>query len=111
MRARGTHKFIAFWEIEEDSVNSVCKKAEELMIRIRKEPEMYPWSLFGPYCLEGEVRGFQVFETDDPEKLQKLSMFWGSDVNLSCHPIKEVRRWEITNSEKDRMKSIPTISR
>ena len=110
-KRRGIHKFIAFWEIDEDSVNSVCKRAEELIIRIRKEPEMYPWSLFGPYCLEGEVRGFQVFETDDPEKLKKLSLFWGSDVNLSFHPIKEARIWEIIDSDKGHKNSIPTISR
>jgi len=93
-KRRGTHKFIAFWEIEEDKVYSVYKKAEELKKRIRKEPEMYPWSLFGPYCLEGKSRGFQVFETDDPEKLRKLSKYWGSDVTLSYYPIKETRIWE-----------------
>lgn len=106
-KRRGTHKFIAFWEIEEDSVNSVCVKAEELMKKIREAPEMYPWSLFGPYCMEGENRGFQVFETDNPEKLKKLTNFWGSDVNLSYHPINETKIWEINDPGKSSNKLYP----
>jgi len=110
-KRRGTHKFIAFWEIEEDSVNSVCIKAEELMKKIREDPEMYPWSLFGPYCMDGENKGFQVFETDDPKKLMRVSKFWGGDVHLSYHPIKQTRIWEIADMEKVRLNSIQTISK
>jgi hypothetical protein len=97
-KGRGTHKFIAFWEIKKESVNSVCEKAEELMITIREDPEKYPWSLFGPYCFEGETKGFQVFETDNQEKMEELSRFWGSYVNLNYHSIKETRIWEINDS-------------
>ena len=104
-KGRGTHKFIAFWEIKNETVNSVCEKAEELMIRIREEPENYPWALFGPYCMEGETKGFQIFETDNQEKMDKLKKFWGSDVDLSYHPIKETRIWEITDPSRS-LKSV-----
>ncbi|MCW4048513.1 MAG: hypothetical protein NWE89_02135 [Candidatus Bathyarchaeota archaeon] len=108
---RGTSKYIAFWEIEKERIYSACLKAAELKKRMKKEPEMYPRSLFGPYCWEGETKGFQVFETDNPKKLKNLSEFWGSDVTLSYQPIKEARIWEINSPKQVRRINLPATSR
>lgn len=88
-----TERFLAIWEFHPYAINKIRLKAKMLLAEMNENPESYPRQCYGPYTFEGEHKGFQVFETDDAEKLDRLTQFWSPDMKISFIPIVKTRLW------------------
>lgn len=97
---RESEKYVAFWEIDPGKMNKIKRKAAKLRELVKSFPWEYPRSLLGPLSWEGENRGFQVFEVNDPQQLENLSDYWGSLVKITFQPIVDTRIWEIDDFVK-----------
>jgi hypothetical protein len=95
-----SEKYVAFWEINLDKIQTIRKKATKLKELLNSFPWEYPKSLLGPYSWEGENRGIQIFEVSDPQQLDNLVEYWRPLVKINFQPIVDTRIWEIGNNVK-----------
>lgn len=69
-------KFIGFWEYDAEDVVKVIEKSRQMMAERDKGADRFAKTIFGPFHISGEHRGFTIFETDDPDKLANISIFY-----------------------------------
>lgn len=68
--------FIGFFEYNANDADKVIAKFTQIMAERKTETEKFGKLIFGPYHFAGEDKGFGVYETDDPDKLMSLSVFY-----------------------------------
>lgn len=51
-------------------------KFRQMTAERERGAEGFAKTIFGPFHISGEHRGFTVFETDDPDKLANISIFY-----------------------------------
>jgi hypothetical protein len=68
--------FIGFFEYNADDADKVIAKFTQIMAERQTETEKFGKLVFGPYHFAGEDKGFGVYETDDPDRLMSLSVFY-----------------------------------
>jgi len=60
-----------------------------------------PKLIFGPCILDGQYKGFSVYETDDPDRLMSLALFYAPALTFKFEPIIESRKFvELLQSMK-----------
>lgn len=82
-------KYIAFWEFNREDFEKVIEKFMQIHVERKLRAEKYPKSLSAAYTMVGEPKGFQLFETDDPEQLVNLSLHYVPLVKFNFIPIIE----------------------
>ncbi|MEM3640763.1 MAG: DUF3303 family protein [Candidatus Bathyarchaeia archaeon] len=84
-------KFIAFWEYRAEDTNKVIEKFRQVSMEREKRTE-FAKLVYGPYSFNGERKGFSVYETDDPDKLMSLAVFYAPEMNWKFIPIIETAK-------------------
>jgi len=82
-------KFIAFWEYNAEDTAKCIDKLKQAMAERDKGTERFAKMIFGPYHFNGETKGFSVYETDDPDKLMNIAIFYGPEMKWKFIPIIE----------------------
>ncbi len=85
-------QFIGFFEYSAENVGNYFEKFRQMTAEREKGTENSPKLIFGPFLLEGENRGFAVYETDDPDRLMRLSLFFTPELKVEFVPIIETRK-------------------
>jgi len=79
-------QYIGYWELEYKDMDVVIEKFNQQL----SEPEKYPKIIFGPFSLNDGGKGFTGYETDDPEKLQRLQFHFAPEMLWKFVPISDV---------------------
>ncbi len=81
-------KYIAFWEMKPEDVDRVFAKFRK-KIEVGTEKLFGPGlkTLFGPYHIGLETRGFTVLETDNPAELVNYSSYYLPELPMKILPI------------------------
>lgn len=82
-------KYIAFWEFNPEDFEKVIEKFMQIRAERNTGAKKYPKSLSAAFTMVGEPKGFQLFETDDPEQLVNLSLHYVPLVKFKFIPIIE----------------------
>ncbi len=81
-------KYIAFWEMKPEDVSKVIAKFKK-----RSEtPDLFGAglrTLFGPYHIGLETKGFTVLETDNPMELANFSSYYLPELAMKIYPIND----------------------
>ena len=48
--------------------------------------------VYGPYNFNGETKGFTVYETDDPDQLANIAIFYGPEETFKFVPLIDTRK-------------------
>lgn len=80
-------KFIGFWEFDPKDFDKVLKK----YLDQNSWPD-FPETISEGYGLGGETEGFQLLETDNPEHLANLSLYYMPEMTYRFVPIFEVSK-------------------
>ena len=86
-------KFIGFWEFDANDDEKYIEKFRQMTAEREKGTATSPKLVFGPYLFEGERAGFSVYETDDPDKLMALGIFFSPVLTIRFVPIIESARF------------------
>ncbi|MFX0201505.1 MAG: DUF3303 domain-containing protein [Candidatus Hodarchaeota archaeon] len=85
-------KYIAFFELDPEDFEKVIEKYRQGLAEIEKGTEKYPKPLSEPYGMGGEFKGFQLYETDNPEQLVNLALYYAPEMKHKFVPIFEVAK-------------------
>lgn len=81
-------KYIAFWEMKPEDTPKVFAKFQK---RISPGVETLFGAglktIFGPYHVGMETKGFTVLETDNPEELANFSNYYLPELPMKIYPI------------------------
>ncbi len=80
-------KYIGFWEFDPKDFDKVLKK----YVDQDSWPD-FPETISEGFGLGGEFRGFQLYETDNPEHLTNLSLYYMPEMEFNFIPIFEVAK-------------------
>jgi hypothetical protein len=69
-------QFIGFWEYSKEDTEKVTAKFKQIMAERKRGTERFAKLVFGPCHFDGETKGFAVYETNDPDKLMSLAVFY-----------------------------------
>lgn len=79
-------KYILFWEIKPEDLETSVKKYIEL-------PEEFAvTSISETYVFAGQTKGFQLVETDDPERMIKATLYYLPELKMKYVPIVEASK-------------------
>jgi hypothetical protein len=86
--------FIQLIEYDWKDIEKVIEKFRQLT------PEREKWTregkipklVYGPYLFSGESKGFAVYETDDPDKLTKIAIFYEPEMTMKWVPLIEAAK-------------------
>ncbi|MHA2369571.1 MAG: DUF3303 domain-containing protein [Candidatus Hodarchaeales archaeon] len=79
-------KYILFWEIKPEDMEKAVKKYLEL-------PEEYAVTVISEnYTFAGQSKGFQLMETDDPERIIRTTLYYTPELKLKLMPIIEASK-------------------
>jgi hypothetical protein len=84
--------FIAFWEYSAEDTAKVIEKFNKATEERKKGTEKFAKLVYGPYHFNGKQEGFSVYETDDPDKLMNISIFYAPEMTWKFKPIIETRK-------------------
>ena len=84
-------QFIGFWEYSAEGTDKVIERLKKMPVG-EKRPEKFAKVIFGPYTFDGERRGFTIYETDDPEKLANVQIYYGPEMNWKFVPLIDTRK-------------------
>jgi hypothetical protein len=84
-------KYIAFWEARPDDMDKVIEKYN-LLKSDEGLHEKFPRCISKNFSLGGALKGFQLFETEDPEQLVNASLYYMPEVEMEFVPIVETER-------------------
>ncbi len=81
-------KYIAFWEMKPEDAPKVFAKFQKKM-ELGTETLFGPGlkTLFGPYHIGMETKGFTVMETDNPAELANYSSYYLPEMKTKIYPI------------------------
>jgi hypothetical protein len=82
-------KFIAFWEYNAEDTVKCIEKLKQAMTERERGTESLAKLIFGPYNFSGKTKGFSVYETDDPDKLMNVAVFYMPEMRWKFIPIIE----------------------
>jgi hypothetical protein len=85
-------KFIAFWEFNVEDTVKCIEKLKQAMAEKERGTESLAKIIFGPYNFNGKTKGFSVYETDDPDKLMKIAIFYMPEMKWKFIPIIETSK-------------------
>lgn len=85
-------QFIGFFEYNADDADKVIEKFTQIMAERQTGTEKFAKLVFGPYHFNGEDKGFGIYETDDPDKLMSLSVFYTPLMKWKFIPIIDSRK-------------------
>ena len=83
-------KYIAFWEMKPEDIPKVIEKFKK-----RNEAGMEKLfgaglkTVFGPYHIGLETKGFTVLETDNPEELANYASYYLPELPMKTYPIND----------------------
>ncbi len=81
-------KYIAFWEMKpEDTPKVFAKFQKKIKIGDEKLFGAGLKTLFGPYHIGFQTKGFTVMETDNPEELANYSSYYLPELQVKIYPI------------------------
>ena len=84
-------QFIGFWEYSAEGTDKVIERLKKMPVG-EKRPEKFAKIIFGPYTFNGERKGFTIYETDDPEKLANVQIYYGPEMNWKFVPLIDTRK-------------------
>ncbi|MFX0065591.1 MAG: hypothetical protein ACFFC7_25750 [Candidatus Hermodarchaeota archaeon] len=84
-------KYIAFYEIDKNNVGKAIEKWKKLRAD-EKIQEMIPKGISDNYVFSSGLEGFQLFETDDPEKIRYLTGYYFPEVKFKFKLILEAAK-------------------
>lgn len=84
--------FIGFFEYKAEDADKVIEKFTQIMAKRQVETEKFAKLVFGPCHFDGENKGFGVYETDDPDKLMGLNVFYTPLMKWKFIPIIDSRK-------------------
>lgn len=85
--------FVAFWEFNYDNAGKYVELFRQMTEERGRGTSKSPKLVFGPYIVTGEYRGFSVYETDDPDELSRLALFYASVLTFKFAPIIESKKF------------------
>ena len=83
--------FAAFWKYEAEDTEKVIEKLKQRMATIEKDTS-FAKLVYGPYTFNGQRKGFSVYETDDPDKLASLQIFYSPEMTWKFVPLIDTRK-------------------
>lgn len=99
-------RYIGVYEYDIEDVDNVFTKGKEISAEREQFPDKYPKRLLlqdgstAEFGVLGEPKGFTLYETDDPEQLMNLILFWSPVMEWKfmpiIHPSKSMVVWEKT---------------
>jgi len=84
--------FIAFWEYRAEDTEKTIQKLRKRMAEMEKTTKTFAKLVFGPYTFNGETKGFSVYETDDPDKLTNLAIFYHPEMTWKFVPLIDTQK-------------------
>ena len=85
-------QLIAFWEYKAEDIPKVIEKLSQMTAEREKGTERVAKIVYGPYNFNGETKGFTVYETDDPDKLMNLAIFYGPEMTWKFVPLIDTKK-------------------
>ena len=82
-------KFIGFFEYCAEDADKVIEKFKQISAERQKGTERFAKMIFGPFNFSGETKGFGIVETDDPDKLSNIGIFYLPEVKCNFLPIED----------------------
>ncbi|UCD44903.1 MAG: hypothetical protein JSV27_12480 [Candidatus Bathyarchaeota archaeon] len=86
-------KYVGFWKFDSEALDVIVEKS----VRSSRErdvfPEKYPEIICGPFILDGESRGFTVYDVDDLEQLTNVTAHYGPEMTYEFKPIVETSKY------------------
>ncbi len=79
-------KYIVFWEFAAKDLELIAKKYAN------QPEELKGLSISENYGILGETRGFQLLETNDPNILSKLALYYAPETDMTIQPIIEASK-------------------
>jgi hypothetical protein len=86
-------KFIAFSRFNAEDTPKIIEKLKQTGAERGKGTERFPKLIFGPFNFAGDTeKGFSVYETDDPDKIANLALFYMPEMKMKFIPIIETAK-------------------
>ena len=83
-------KFAIFYEYDIEDMEQIIEKWNEILkVEEGDYTKIYPQFLTDAYLFNGQTSGIQLCETDDPEKMNRLAMFWSPVLRMEYIPLIE----------------------
>jgi len=82
-------KFIVFMEWKPEEVGKVIEKYSEAMAKMKEHPARFPKTIFGPFTMGGEPKGFSVVEIDNPDQIPNSVFLYLPLITMKYVPINE----------------------
>ena len=95
-------KYLVFSEFSREEWDKLSESGKKIWAEREKVPDKYPKQIFPDHGILGDlptftedIRGFTIYETDDPQQLKNVVAFW------TAQGIKSFKRWFIPIHEFD----------
>jgi hypothetical protein len=85
-------KYIVFWEYDPKEIENAVKKLKGFREEVKKNPGKYAKPLTPNYTMSVGFKGFQVFESDDPEQLARMVLHYRPEVKFEIVHITETKK-------------------
>lgn len=80
-------KYLVCTEWDPKDSDKVVEKFKKIPAIREKSPELFPKIVAGAYNFVGESKGFAVYETDNPEQLINMAMYYMPYMKVKWIPI------------------------
>lgn len=81
--------YIAFWEFKPEDLDKVIKKYKYAMAEREKGTGKFPKFLFPSHSIDGEYKGFAIYEDATPEQLMNVVLHFSPEEKVKFMPIFE----------------------
>ena len=85
-------KYICFWEFKPEDFDKILEKYKQAMEEREKGSEKFPKIIFPPHGMDGEWKGFTIYENVTPEQMINMAFYFAPEEKLKFVPIFEVAK-------------------
>jgi len=82
-------KYVGFWDFDPEALDEIVRKSRLSSEERGRSPGKYPEILLGPFVIDGERRGFTVYEVKEPEQLMNVAEHYAPEMRYEFKRILE----------------------
>ena len=86
-------KYVGFWEFDPEALDAIVRKSRLSSEERERSPGKYPEILIGPFVIDGEDRGFTVYEAEDPGQLANVADHYAPEMRYEFKRIIETSEY------------------
>lgn len=88
-------KYIGYWEFDLENMDKAFEMDNKLIAIAKEKPDDFPDLVLGAHFIAGNRKGLTIFETDDPDKLLQISLYFSPVLRwkfLPLYPVETIKK-------------------